>query len=388
MHYNTIFYQLQTFFSRHDFENIVKSFKGDKYTKNFSCWQQFITMLYAQATEKDSIRDIIICLNVHKNKWYHIGLKKLTRSNLSHANSKRPYQIYEKLFYTFLEKCKTVIPKHKFKFKNPLYALDSTTVDLCLSIFEWAKFRQRKGGLKIHTLLELGGNIPSFIVITEAKKHDVKAVKEIELPLSLDSIIVMDKAYIDFKWLKTLDNSGIFWISRAKSNMNYCLIGQLNSNTKRGIISDKIIKLTGAQSSKNYPDKIRLIEYYDKDTDKHYQFITNNFKLSAYTISQIYKARWQIEIFFKWIKQNLKIKTFLGTTRNAVLTQIWIAMIYYLLLIYIKYQTKYSCSLLDLSRIIRETLFMQINLIDLLSIKKEQINSLKNYGQLELPLIY
>ena len=225
MHYNTIFYQLQTFFPRHHFEKIVRAHKGDRYTKNFSCWQQFLTMLYAQASEKDSIRDIIICLNIHKKKWYHLGLKNLTRSNLSYANSKRPYQIYEEFFYVFLEKCKTIIPKHKFKFKNPLYALDSTTVDLCLSLFEWAKFRQRKGGLKIHTLLELGGNIPSFIVITEAKTHDVKAVQNIQFPISSDSIIVMDRGYIDFKWLKNLDNSGVFWISRAKSNLIYSLIG-------------------------------------------------------------------------------------------------------------------------------------------------------------------
>ncbi len=388
MHYNTIFNQLQLFFSRHEFEKTVNIYNGDRYVKTFKCWHQFKTLLYSQATGKNSLRDIVTGLSVHYKKLYHLGLGRVTRSNLSHANNKRSYKIYESTFYWLFEKCKSITPKHKFKFKNSLYSLDATTVDLCLSIFPWAKFRRAKGGIKIHSLLDHRGHIPSFIVITDAKQHEGKVAKSLELPLSSDSILVFDKAYIDFKWLKTLDNSKVFWVTRAKSNMKYEFIGQLKHNNKKGIISDKIIKLTGLKTAHKYPEKIRMVEYYDKETEKLYTFITNNFKLAAYTITQIYKERWQVELFFKWIKQNLKIKTFIGTSKNAVLSQIWIAMIYYLLLAYIKYQTKYKHSLLKLARIIKETIFERANLIDLLSLDFNKINKLRGSPQLEISFTF
>ncbi len=377
MHNNTIFNQLQNFFSRHEFEKAVKTENGDRYVKKFTCWQQFTTLFYAQATSKNSLRDIITGLSLNSSKWYHIGINAVTRSNLSYANNNRSYKIYEKLFYNFLTKCRSVTPMHKFKFKNPLYSLDATIIDLCLSAFPWAKFRKAKGGIKLHSLLDHRGNIPSFLVITDAKQHEVKIAREVPLTLISDSIIVFDKAYIDFKWLKTLDDSNVSWVSRSKTNMQYSVIGQLKSNEKKGVIADEIIELNGNTASKDYPTKIRKITYYDKETDTHYEFITNNFKLSAYTICQIYKARWQVELFFKWIKQNLKIKTFLGTSKNAVMTQIWIAMIYYLLLSYIKYQTKYKHSLLVLTRIIKEVIFFKTNFIDLLSLNEYNFNKLR-----------
>ncbi len=316
-------------------------------------------------------------LSLNSSKWYHIGIDSVTRSNLSYANNNRPYKIYESLFYKFLEKCRSVTPNHKFKFKNPLYSLDATIIDICLSAFPWAKFRKAKGGIKLHSLLDHRGNIPSFIVITDAKQHEVTIAKDLPLTFISDSIIVFDKAYIDFKWIKSLCNSNLSWVSRSKTNMQYRVIGQLKNNDKKGVIADEIIELTGNIASSYYQNQIRKITYYDKETDTCYEFITNNFKLAAYTICQIYKARWQVELFFKWIKQNLKIKTFLGTSKNAVMTQIWIAMIYYLLPAYIKYQTKYKHSLLALTRIIKEVIFFRINLIDLLSLNEYNFQKLR-----------
>ena len=231
--------------------------------------------------------------------------------------------------------------------------------------------------LKLHFLLDYRGQIPSFLVITDAKQHEMKIARSLSLPLSWDSILIVDKAYIDFKWLWGLHNKGIYFVSRAKSNIKYRVIGQLPANKKKGIISDEEIELTGYYSKQKYPGKLRLTTYYDKETKKTYKFLTNNFKLAAYTITQIYKARWDIELFFKWIKQNLKIKTFLGTSKNAVLTQIWTAMTYYLLLAYIKYQSKYKNSLLYFTRIIRESLFRRLDIIDLLNLSLIKLQKLK-----------
>jgi len=376
-HYNTVFNQLLNMLPRHRFESSVSEYQGDYYTKHFTSWNQLLVNLYAQASSKDSLRDIETGLKVQQNNWYHLGLKSAARSTISYANGRRDYRIYEDTFYQTLDKCKDVTPKHRFKFKNPLYTLDATVIDLCLSLFPWAKFRKQKGGLKLHFLLDYRGQIPSFLVITDAKQHEMKIARSLSLPLSWDSILIVDKAYIDFKWLWGLHNKGIYFVSRAKSNIKYRVIGQLPANKKKGIISDEEIELTGYYSKQKYPGKLRLTTYYDKETKKTYKFLTNNFKLAAYTITQIYKARWDIELFFKWIKQNLKIKTFLGTSKNAVLTQIWTAMTYYLLLAYIKYQSKYKNSLLYFTRIIRESLFRRLDIIDLLNLSLIKLQKLK-----------
>lgn len=375
---NTIFNQLLNMLPRYHFEQDVVRRQANRYTKHFTAWNQFLVNLYAQASGKKSLRDIETGLKMHQNAWYHLGLVNAVRSTISYANSKRPYQIVENTFYHLYEKCRDVTPKHKFRFKNPLYILDASVIDLCLSMFPWAKFRKRKGALKLHTLLEYKGTIPSFMVITDAKRHEVKVARNNFLPLSLDSILIIDKAYIDFQWLYGLKQQGVYFVSRAKENLKYRVIGQHQVNTRQGVISDEEIMLTGFYSQEKYPEKLRLVTYYDKEHKKTYQFLTNNFSLSAYTISQIYKARWQIEIFFKWIKQNLKIKTFLGTSKNAVLTQIWTAMIYYLLLAYIKYQTKYKHSLLHLTRIIKECLFKRADIIDLLNLSLKKVQRLRD----------
>jgi len=377
-HINSIFNQLLQFIPRHHFEKAVSTYSGDYYTKYFSSWQQFLILLYAQAKDKDSLRDIITSLLANQNNWYHIGLKDIRRSTLSYAMNKRDYRIFEEIFYSLLSQCKDVTPKHKFRFKNPLYSIDASVIDLCLAVFPWAKFRRKKGAIKIHCLLNHSGCLPDFLVITDGKQHEIKVAKNEDFPFLSDSIISMDRAYIDYKWLYKLNKRHIWFVTRAKKNMKYEIIGQQETNEKKGIIWDKSIRLTGYYKQKDYPDKLRLIKYKDKETGKMLIFLTNNFQLSAYTITQIYKSRWQIEIFFKWIKQNLKIKSFLGTSKNAVLSQIWVAMCYYLLLTYIKYQTKYTYSLLELTRLISEALFMRRNLIDLLSLNTKLLKRIRD----------
>jgi IS4 transposase len=280
--------------------------------------------------------------------------------------------MFEGLFYHLLARCKNLTPKHKFRFKNPLYTIDASTIDLCLSVFPWAKFRTTKGAIKLHCLYDHSGALPTFLTITDGKKHDVRVVKDNTFPLSPDSIVSIDKAYIDYKWLNSLDEQRVWFVTRAKTNIDYAVVGQHPISSKR-VLSDERIALQGVQTRSKYSKELRLIRYYDEERQKTLTFLTNNFKLAATTIAQIYKSRWQIELFFKWIKQNLKIKSFLGTSKNAVMTQIWVAMCYYLLLTYIKYQTKYSFSLLQLSRVIREMLFERKALIDILTLKPDRL---------------
>lgn len=371
-HDNTVFNQLLHLLPRHDFDKLVQEYQGDRYVKNFTCWRQLITLLYAQIKGHDSLRDIVTGLGSQFSKWYHIGLKRVTRSTLSDANNSRDWRIYEGLFYRLLERCKTVTPHHHFRFKNPLYSMDSTVVDLCLSLFEWAKFRKTKGALKIHCLLDHRGCIPSFAVITEGRRHDVKVAKEIDLPLVPDSIIAVDRGYVDFEFLHSIHTRGCFFVTRAKENMSFEVTGQQERPNKKALIEDYTIRLEGYYQQKAYPEELRYIIWHDEESDRLFSFITNNFHLAASTIAAIYKARWQIELFFKWIKQNLKIKSFLGTSPNAVMTQIWIAMCYYLLVAFVKFQTRYRYGLLALTRLFRETLMDRVSMIELLSYNPEK----------------
>ncbi len=373
---NTVLNELLQIVPRYKFESLVSTYQNDRYIKYYTTWQQFITLLYAQMKGKDSLRDIITSLNTHKAAWYHMGLQDIHRSTISDANRSRSYEVYEKLFYAILNKTKDVTPKHKFRFKNPLYSIDATVIDLCLSMYPWAKFRKTKGALKLHYQYDHSGSIPSFLVVTDAKHHETKVVKEEAFPLLPDSIVSVDRGYIDYNWLNSLNNKGVFFVTRAKSNINYSVIGQQDVERKKGLLFDQTIRLTGFYTSKKYPNQLRLVGYQDPEKGKELIFLTNNFKLSAFTITQIYKSRWQIELFFKWIKQNLKIKSFLGTNKNAVLTQIWVAMCYYLLLAYIKYQTKYAKSLTELTRILSEAVFFKVSIIDLLSINQYNLHKL------------
>ena len=375
---NTIFNQLIQMLPDYEFSKLVDRFDGNRYTKYFTAKQQLITILYSQIKRKDSLRDIVTGLRMQSTKLYHLGLEKVCRSTLSDANTKRDYHIFEGLFYRLLARCKDLTPRHKFRFKNPLYTVDSTTIDLCLKMFPWAKFRKRKGAIKLHYRFDHAGELPDFLVVTDGATHDVRAAKDLSFPVQPDSIISIDRAYIDYEWLYSIHVKRAWFVTRAKSNIQYEVIGQQLSPKNKRILADEMIRLTGFYSRQDYPEELRLIHYDDPETGKLLVFLTNNFILAASTIAQIYKARWQIELFFKWIKQNLKIKTFLGTSKNAVMTQVWVAMIYYLLLTYIKYQTKWGHSLLELTRMIRETLFERIHLIDVLSLSFERLDKLKN----------
>lgn len=375
-HYSTIMNELLHLIPRHRFETIVNNSYGNRYVKRFDCWNQLTVLLYAQVSGKDSLRDIEHGFKVNAGRLYHLGLSSVKRSTLADANKRRSYQIFENLFYRFLERCKNVTPKHKFKFKNPLYTLDATVISLCLSAFPWARYRTAKGALKLHYQLDHSGNIPDFLVVTEGNYHEVTVAQE-KLRILPDSIYCFDKGYLNFGWFRRINEAKSYFVTRAKDNTGYTVIGQHSQPNKKGILSDEIITLNGYYEGKGYPSTLRLIRYHDKETDKILLFLTNNFVLSASTIAQIYKARWQIEIFFKWIKQNLKIKTFLGTSKNAVLTQIWVAMCYYLMLAYIKYQTRYKYSLSYLHKAIKETLTCRLSLIDLLRISTNALPSLK-----------
>ena len=368
---NTILTELLRIFPRYEFEKLENRYNGNYYTKYFTGWQQLIVLLFSQIGGKDSLREIETSLNMHKARWYHIGLKDIKRSTLSDALSNRSYEIFEGLFYRLLDKCKSVTPGHKFRFKNPLYSLDSTVIDLCLSIFPWAVFRKRKGAIKLHCLYNHSGSLPTFMVITDGKRHDIRVARDeekLDFALLPDSIISIDKAYIDYKWLYYINKKGVYFVTRVKNNMNYSVTGQHKSIKNNSVVRDDVIVLTGYYTKQKYPDRLRLVGYVDSESGKYYEFLTNNFILSGKTIADIYKSRWQIELFFKWIKQNLKIKSFLGTTPNAVMTQIWVAMCYYLLLTYIKYQTKFAHSITELNRMIKEVLMKRTMLIDILSL--------------------
>ncbi|RAP31787.1 IS4 family transposase [Candidatus Marinamargulisbacteria bacterium SCGC AG-414-C22] len=382
--FSTLLNQLLQLLPQNEFEVAIKSLNADRYVKYFKTKALFVVHLYAQIRKKDSLRDIVCGLEQNKSKWYHIGLQKVKRSTISDSNNRVPYQVYERLFYAMLKKCCHLTQSTTFKFKNPLYALDSSIIDLCLSVFDWAKFRRTKGGLKLHSLYDIKAQIPVFNVITTSNKSDVKVAKETAFPLTPDSIITFDRAYIDFSLFQAYEESTVFFVTRAKDNLRFELLGQQDIPKKKGLQFDQIVQIKNPQQRKKYPGKLRLIGYFDHDSNKTYLFLTNNFKLAAITIAQIYKHRWQIELFFKWIKQHLKIKTFLGTSKNAVLSQIWVAMIYTLLLAYIKFQTKASFSLLNLARKIQESLFFRQHLIDILGLAPPKIQKIPCFTQLNL----
>ena len=366
---NTIFNQLLTFLPKYHFNAFVGQQASDRYVKKFTTWNQLIALLYAQATGKESLRDIQTGLLLHEEKWSHLGVTSVARSTISYANNKRSYKVFENLFYELLHQCKELIPKRSFSFDNPLYSLDATVIRLCLSVFDWAKYTKTKGALKLHTLLDNRTMIPELIISSDDKKGDVTAGKEMNLTKKLEkgSIIVFDRAYVDYAWWKLLDDNEIYFVSRTKSNQSITVMGQ-HDIKEVGVVSDDKVIIGEHYGYEKYPKILRRVKVIDPKTKKIYEYLTNNFKLSPLQIMEIYIQRWQIELFFKWIKQNLKIKSFLGTSENAVLSQIWVAMVYYLLMAYIKFQTRFPKTLLELTRMVRETIFIRRNLIDMLSL--------------------
>lgn len=376
-HSNTILQQLLTLLPRHRFDSFVSDRGGDRYVKTFTTWKQLTVLLYAQASGKSSLRDITNGLQVQHKRTYHLGLDEpVTRSTLSDANARRSYKIYEDLFYALLERCRDLTPKHRFRFKNPLYSLDATIIDLSLESFPWARWRPRKGAMRLHYQLDHAGDIPVFMVMTDGKTQEIGAART-HLSIIPDSIYCFDRGFNDYAWFRRITDEKAFFVTRAKETMKACFLGQHEEPKAKGIIFDELIELDSPKARQDCPGKLRRIGVLDPETGNYFEFLTNNFTLAASTIAQIYKGRWQIEVFFKWIKQNLKIKTFLGTSKNAVLTQIWVAMCYYLLLTYVKYQTRYKQSLHYLHRLVRETLLERASLLDLLSLNESRLANLK-----------
>lgn len=363
-HNNTVFSQLLKLVSRHEFESLAKKHHAGRSFRSASRWSQFVTMAMAQLSGRNSLRDIVENVSAQSHRLYHLGSAKLSRSNLSRINNDKPYELYESLFGKLLARCQSVVPGHKFGFKNSLYALDASTIDLCLDMFPWADFKTTKGAVKLHVGLNQAGYLPEFVTITDGKSHDVTVGRTLQFPKG--SIVAIDKGYNDYAWYKQLTDGGIYFVTRLKTNAKYRTVSRRPVIKSKGLTSDQTIEFTGIQTAKKCPVQLRRVGYKDPETGKRYVFLTNNFKLAAKTIADIYKSRWQVELFFKWIKQNLKIKSFVGTSKNAVMTQIWIAMCVYLLLAFLKFQSGLHKSMQQILRLLQLNLFEKRDLMALL----------------------
>jgi len=363
----TVFAQLFQLISRYEFNKCVDRYRGNRKIRNFSCWDQYLAMAFAQLTGRDGLRDIEACLHSHCDKLYRMGFRgKVSRSTLSDANNNRSFLIYQDFGMHLIDQARHLYKEDPFTLDldQAVFALDSTTIDLCLSVFPWAHFRKIKAGIKAHTLLDLRGSIPSFIALTPAKVHDVLALDWI--PLEPGSILTMDRAYNDFERLYRIHQIPAFFVIRAKKNLAYRRVKTYRSSDKEaGVRSDQLIRLTGVKSADLYPEQLRRISFVDLKRNKRLIFLTNNFKLPASVIADIYRKRWQIELFFKWIKQHLKIKSFYGNSANAVKTQVWIAISTYLLIAITKKK-------LDISEISLHTFLhiLEVNLFEQRHIKQ------------------
>ena len=363
-----VFSQLIEFLPKYEFRKFVKRYQGNYYVKSFSCWDQFLCMSFAQLTYRESLRDIESCLKSLKYKLYHMGIRgNISRSTLAYANEKRDWRIYADFAQILIYEAKKLYINEKFgvEIDETVYAFDSTTIDLCLSLFPWAKFRKQKGAIKMHTLLNLRGSIPEFIRITDGTVHDVNILDE--LITEPGAFYVMDRGYTDFARLYKLNQCLSFFIIRAKSNLDFSRIFSGTVDRSTGVLCDQTIVLSGNKTSQYYPERLRRIKYFDSENNKMLIFLTNNFSLSALTITELYRCRWQIELFFKWIKQHLRIKAFYGTSENAVKTQIWIAVSTYLLVAIVKKMLKIELSLYTILQILSVTVFEKMPIFQVLT---------------------
>ena len=358
--------QMQSLISRFEFEKLAKEYGTDKNVRTFTTWNLLQVMLVAHCSGRKSLRDI--CSNFQSNarRFYHLGFNGVSRNNLSNALAKRSDQVFEKLFYTLLEKVhkdtgqKTDI---RFRFKNDLVAIDSTTISLCLSLCSWASFRSTKGGVKIHTMYDIKMQMPEFMTITNARKHDHMAIED--MPFRNGAIYVLDRGYLCLKTLQNINKNGSFFVTRTKSNTQYGSIRK-NTTTVKSILLDSVISFTGAKSGE-YQQPLRLVRFKNPEDGKVYDYITNNMDLAASTIAAIYKSRWDIELFFKWIKQNVKVKSFYGRSENAVRIQIWTAAIAFLLMEYIRFLSKTAMSVTEVFRILGSHLMSDRKIAELIS---------------------
>ncbi len=368
-----VFSQLMEFLPRHEFNTCVRRYGGDGRLRGFSCRDQFLSLAFAQLTFRESLRDIETCLRAVGPKLYHAGFRgRVSRSTLADANLAHDWRIYADFAQVLIGQARRLYADEALAvmLEQTVYALDSTTIDLCMALFPWAKFRRRKGAVKLHTLLDLRGNIPTFVHVSHGKVHDVTVLDQ--LPIEPGAFYVMDRGYVDFARLHRFTQHSAFFVTRAKRNLDYTrrVCRQIDKTT--GLRSDQTIMLAGVKSSRLHPDPLSLVSYYDAETDRRFVFLTNNFTIPALTVAGLYKSRWQVELFFKckWIKQNLRIKTFFGTSENAVKTQVWIAISTYVLVAILKRELKVDRSLSAILQILSLTLFEKTPVIQVLTAEK------------------
>ncbi|HWA98653.1 MAG TPA: IS4 family transposase, partial [Pirellulales bacterium] len=353
-----VFAQLLDFLPRHEFNACVRRYGGDRRPRGFTCRDQFLCLAFAQLTFRESLRDIETCLRALGPKLYHAGFRsQISRSTLADANRTHDWRIYADFAQVLIGRARVLYANEPLgiALEQTAYALDSTTVDLCLSLFPWAKFRRRKGAVKLHTLLDLRGSIPCFVHISHGKMHDVTVLDH--LPIEPGAFYVMDRGYVDFQRLNRFTLAGAFFVTRAKRNLDCTRRESREVDKATGLRSDQTVVLSGPKSSRLYPGPLRRIAFYDVDTDRRFVFMTNNFALPALTIPHLYRSRWQVELFFKWIKQNLRIKAFYGNTDNAVKTQVWIAISVYVLVAIVRRELKVEKTLSEILQILSVTLF-------------------------------
>lgn len=372
-HHNTLFSQILSLIPGHVFSSLARRHKTGRSSRQFGFKEQFTVMAFIQLAARCSLRDGLRCLAAVGKRLYHLGLHSIARSTVCDANRDRPAAFFQDLFSVMYQRCLTSAPNHKFRFKSKLFSLDSTTISLCLKVFPWAAFRRGKAGVKMHTLLDHDGHIPAFVAVTDAKAHDRKAASLLNLPKG--SIVVFDKAYNSYAWFQALTDSGIFFVTRLKDNARYQVGQRRPVRRKTGLTSDQSITV----KRKNTTLALRRIGYRDPDSGKHFQFLTNNFRLAPKTIADIYKERWRIEIFFREIKQNLHIKTFVGTSENAVLIQIFTALTVYLLMAFMKHLARLGLSVQQLLQLVQLNLMGYNSLPELLLQRRPYNNSINDF---------
>lgn len=380
-----VFAQLMDFLPRHEFNTCVRRYGGDRRPRGFSCRDQFLCLAFGQLTFRESLRDIETCLRAIGPKRYHAGFRgPISRSTLADANRTHDWRIFADFAQVLIARAKELYAKDALSvaLEQTVYALDSTTIDLCLSLFAWAKFRKRKGAVKLHTLVDLRGNIPSFIYISHGKMHDVTVLDQ--LPIEPGAFYVMDRGYVDFARLRRFTQNSAFFITRAKRNLDYTCRTRRKVDKTTGVRSDQTIVLAGPKSSQLHPEPLRRVSFYDAERGRRFVFLTNNFTLPPLIIAALYKCRWQVELFFKWIKQHLRIKAFYGTTPNAVKTQVWVAISVYVLVAIVRRELGIERSPYEILQILSLTLFEKIPIFEALTAEKAHDSEPSNYKQLTL----
>ena len=380
-----IFAQVMEFLPVWEFHKCVERYQGHYKVKSFSCLDQFLCMAFAQLTYRESLRDIEACLRSMQTKLYHLGIRgQVSRNTLSNANNQRDWRIYADFAQVLIHRARELYWQEPFgiKLQETVYALDATTIDLCLSLFPWAHFRKNKAAIKLHTLLDLRGNIPTFIEITDGKTHEVN-ILDILIP-EAGAFYVMDRGYIDFKRLYGIHLAFAFFVIRSKSNIKYRRLYSRPVDKSKGLRCDQTILLANYQSAIDYPQQLRLIKFFDSETNQRFTFLTNNFLIDAFTVAQLYKFRWQIELFFKWIKQHLRIKAFFGTSENAVKTQVWIAISIYVLIAIIKKRLNLKPELYTILQILSVTIFEKTDILQALTLTDIVDKNIENDNQLKL----